>query len=216
MSFRRKLDLSVYFVLDPALCAGRNAADVAAAALAGGVTIMQLRDKSEDSGARLYMAEKILELTKKAVVPLLINDHVDIALKSGADGVHLGQEDMPAVSARKLLGPDKIIGWTAFTEDHFLKLNPADVDYAGTGPFYPTKTDKGKPVLGAEKFSEIIKQSKVPVVGIGGITAENAGNVIRAGASGVAMMRSISEAPDPEFAARMIKAAVENARLEAA
>jgi thiamine-phosphate pyrophosphorylase len=216
MNYRTGFDLSVYFVLDPALCKGRSAADVAEAALAGGVSFMQLRDKSEDSEAQLYMAEKILKLARAAKVPLLINDHVDIALKSSADGVHLGQGDMPPDTARKLLGAERIVGWTAFEENHFKKIDSKIVDYCGTGPFYPTKTDKGKPVMGPEKFAAMIKNSPVPVVGIGGITAENAGAVIRAGASGVAMMRSISEAPDPEFAARMIKAAVETARLEAA
>lgn len=216
MAYRTSFDLSVYFVLDPALCKGRDAAAVAEAALVGGVTFMQLRDKSEDSESQLYMAEKIVKLCRAANVPLLINDHVDIALKSKADGAHLGQGDMPPETARKLLGAERLIGWTAFTEDHFKKINPKIVDYVGTGPFYATKTDKGKPVLGSEKFAAVIKNSPVPVVGIGGITPENAGAVIKAGADGVAMMRSISEAPDPEFAARMIKAAVETARLEAA
>ncbi len=193
----KNLNLSPYFVCDPSLCAGRDPVDVTLAAVRGGVTMVQLRDKSNDAleNARRMKAAQLS-------VPLLINDHVYIAKGIDADGVHLGQGDMDAAKARAILGPDKIIGVTAFTEEQIKAVDPAVVDYIGTGPFYETKTDKGKPVLGAEKFAALVKLSPVPVVGIGGITPENAAAVIEAGADGVAMMRSISEAVDPEAATR--------------
>lgn len=206
MPFRKSFDLSVYFVLDPACCAGRDPLNVARAAIKGGVTMIQLRDKSENLDSMLALAKDLLNLTREANIPLLINDHVDIALKSGADGVHLGQGDMPPETARKFLGEGAIIGLTAFEAEHFAALDPAIVDYAGTGPFYPTETKKGKPVLGAPGFASLAKISPVPLVAIGGITPDNYKTALEAGAAGVAMMRAISEAADPERAAKGFRA----------
>ncbi len=191
-------DLSVYFVADSSLCDGRDIRDVVRAAAQGGVTMVQLRDKKGDAAAFLQTAKDLLAILKPFNIPLLINDRPDIALAANADGVHLGQGDMKPAEARKLLGPNAIIGLTAFADEHFKNLDSAVVDYAGTGPFYPTQTDKGKPVLGPGEFARLVKLSPVPVVGIGGITPDNAAPVLRAGAAGVAMMRSVSEAARPE------------------
>ena len=159
--------------------------------------MIQLRDKSDQVLAHAR-ALKGLNLP----VPLLINDHVDVAKDVDADGVHLGQGDMDVAKARRLLGPDKIIGLTAYNEAQIEGVDPAIVDYIGTGPVYATKTDKGKPVLGAQPFGKLAALSRVPVVGIGGVAPENALPVLHAGAAGVAMMRSISEAEDVGAAAR--------------
>lgn len=148
----------------------------------------------------LSIAQALKALAGRYYVPLLINDHVELALEAKADGVHLGQGDMPPAQARALLGEQAIIGQTAYTQDHFksIKTDPAQcVDYAGTGPFYETKTKKGKPLLDADNaaaFRALVEISSVPIVGIGGITPNNAAPVIEAGAAGVAMMRAISEA----------------------
>src|SRR5262249_49172472 len=139
----------------------------------------------------LKQARMLREALFRFKVPLIINDRVDVALAVDADGVHLGQEDMPAAEARKLLGADKIIGVTAFHERHFKNIDPEIVDYTGTGPFYPTDTNKGKPVLGAENFRKLIELSPVPVVGIGGIMPGNAAAVVRSGAAGIAVMRGV-------------------------
>ncbi|MCE7886814.1 MAG: thiamine phosphate synthase [Alphaproteobacteria bacterium PRO2] len=210
---RRKFDLSVYFVADPSLCSGRDLNDVVRGAVAGGVTMVQLRSKR---GTSLEFLEQARMLRKLLNIPFLINDRVDIAQDVGADGVHLGQGDMYAAEARRILGPDKIIGVTAFTREHFAAIDPDAVDYAGTGPFYATKTEKGKPVLGPEGFRALVKISPVPVVGIGGITPANAAAVIENGAAGVAMMRSISEAPEPKKAAYAFTSTVATARLRKA
>ena len=209
-------DLSVYFVLDPSLCGGRDVVDVARAAVVGGVTMIQLRNKSGNILELLDQAQKLREILNPLNVPLIINDRADVAKEINADGVHLGQGDMSPKEAREILGPDKIIGITAFTEDHFKAIDPATVNYAGTGPFYPTKTDKGKPLMGAEKFSALVKISPVPVVGIGGVTPENVAAVIQSGAGGVAMMRAISESENPEAAARNFVNVVNTARLRKA
>lgn len=199
---REKFNLSVYFVLDPACCNDRDVAEVAAAALRGGVTMIQFRDKDRSVVDVKPDAARVLKLCRDAGVPFLVNDHVDLAAEIGADGVHIGQGDMRASSAREVLGRDKIIGLTAFTPDHMEAIDPDVVDYAGTGPVYPTKTDKGKPVIGPDGLAELIKLCPVPVVGIGGITPENAAAVLKTGAQGVAMMRAISAADDPALAAR--------------
>jgi len=135
----------------------------------------------------------------------LINDYVDIAFAVGADGVHVGQGDLSAAQARAKLGGDAIVGLTAFNKEQIAAVDPAVVDYIGTGPVYPTQTDKGKPVLGVDGFSELVVLSLVPVVGIGGITPENAKPVLEAGAAGVAMMRSVSAADDIAAAVKAFK-----------
>ncbi len=229
----KNFDISLYVVLDPSACAGRDVVSVTAAVLRGGATMLQYRDKMNPPEVVLANALKIKNMVdglrnkmpsldprlllgspsplggvKRAEgeqgegLKFLINDHVHIAAAIGADGVHLGQGDMNLSEARSILGPEAIIGLTAFTSAHFAALDPAVVDYAGTGPFYPTQTDKGKPVLGAAGFKALRALSPVPVVGIGGITPENARAVIDAGADGVAMMRSVTEAPDPEKSVR--------------
>lgn len=206
-------DLSVYFVADPSCCAGRPVEGVVLAALKGGVTVLQLRNKRSPRDDVFEQAVRLGALADDFGVPLLINDYPDIALESKARGVHIGQGDMSPAQARALLGAGAVIGLTAFRAEHFAAIERGVVDYAGTGPVYPTQTDKGKPVLGPEGFSMMIADAPVPVVGIGGISAENAGAVIRAGARGVAVMRAISEAPDPEEAARALAAEVRAVRV---
>lgn len=212
----KSFDLSVYFVADPSLCGSRDIVDVVRAAAEGGVTLVQLRNKTGNEDEITAQARRLLEILKPLKIPLLINDYPYIAAGTGVDGVHLGQGDMDARTAGGVLGPGKIVGITAFAEDHMQAINPAIVDYVGTGPFYETKTDKGKPVLGADKFKHLVNLSPVPVVGIGGITADNAGAVIDAGASGVAMMRAISEADDPKQAAQDFVRSINNARMKKA
>lgn len=205
---KKSLDLSVYFVIDPSLCAGRAPGDVLREALEGGVTCVQYREKTDSPSNNILHNSKTIQAELKGFfertgrhVPFLINDHVEIAKEIDADGVHIGQNDMDVVEARRILGKEKIIGLTAFTEAQIREIDPSVVDYIGTGPVYPTQTDKGKPVLGVEEFGRLVALSSVPVVGIGGITPENASPVIHAGAVGVAMMRSISESKDPQEAA---------------
>lgn len=199
---KQNLNLSIYFVADPYACGGRDIAEVVTAAAEGGVTMVQLRNKIDPKPLVAAQASILCELLKPYNIPFLVNDYVDIAHDAGADGAHIGQGDISPTEARKILGEDAILGLTAFTAEHISAVDPALVDYIGTGPFFPTQTDKGKPVLGAEKFAALIRQAPVPVVGIGGITPDNVTHVLKAGADGVAMMRAISAADDPCEAAR--------------
>jgi len=155
--FRKSFDLSVYFICDPSLCGGRDFVEVALAAVRGGATMVQLRDKSDD-----VLAHATRLKAAGLAVPLLINDHVEVARAVDADGVHLGQGDMDVTAAREVLGADKIIGLTAFTAAHMAAVDPNVVDYVGTGPFFETLTDKGKPVLGAAGFAAVAALAPVP------------------------------------------------------
>ena len=197
-------NLLLYFIADPSCCLRRPVQDVVASAVRGGVTMVQLRNKSGDLAKIKEEALAIQSVLADSNVPFILNDYVELAAEINADGVHIGQEDMSAQQAREVIGPDKILGLTAFTPKHFAALDPSIVDYVGTGPFFPTLTKPDKFVLGAERFAQLAKDSPVPIVGIGGIAPENADQVMEAGADGVAMMRSISEAKDPEEGARQI------------
>lgn len=216
MTAKKNFDLSVYFVADPSLCLSRDIVDIVALAVKGGATMVQLRDKDGMANDIIASAEALLPITRHAGVPLIINDRVDVAIAVDADGVHLGQDDTSIQEARATLGPDKIIGLTAFTVEQVTAAHPTLVDYIGVGPFFETKTDKGKPVLGAKKFAALATISKVPVVGIGGITPDNAADVIKSGAQGVAMMRAISAADDPQQAAQDFIRAIKDTRLRIA
>lgn len=201
----KAFNLAVYFVADPSVCGGRALADVVERAVCGGATMVQLRSKGGDMEEIAAQGRALLEILKGTDVPLIINDHVEIAARIGADGAHIGQGDMKPQAARDILGPGAILGLTAFTPEHFMALDERIVDYAGTGPFYATRTKPDKLVLGPEEFGNLVALSPVPVVGIGGITPGNAAQVMACGAAGVAMMRGISQNPDPESAARMFR-----------
>jgi len=209
---RPKFDLSVYVIIDPATCNNRQVEEVARQARAGGATMIQLRNKSDDLSVVEQQAGAVQHALDGSDIPFILNDHVELAAKINADGVHIGQDDMSANEARAMIGADKILGLTAFTDEHYAVIDGDVVDYVGTGPFYPTLTKPDKAVLGAEKFKELIPKSPVPVVGIGGITPQNAHAVITAGADGVAMMRAVTAAEDIKQATRDFVRAVERAR----
>ena len=201
------LDLSLYLVTDCSLLAGRGLAQVVRAAIAGGVTCVQLRDKRASGAELLRLAETLLAVTRSAGVPLIINDRVEVMMATGADGVHVGQSDQPARGARALIGPDKILGVTVSTLDELARAIADGADYVGSNAIFstPTKTDTGAP-QGLEGLRALCAASTVPVVAIGGIDCSNAAEVMAAGAAGVAVVRAILSEPDPEFAARRLRA----------
>ncbi len=204
MMQRKQANLLLYFVADPHACGGRDVSEVVRQAVAGGATLIQLRNKVDSADIIKDQALSIQKVLTDSGIPFLLNDYVELAVEIGADGVHIGQGDMKPEHARKLIGADRILGLTAFTRDHYSMVDPDLVDYVGTGPVFPTQTDKGKPVMGISGFSDLVAHAPVPVVGIGGITEDNAADVMQAGAHGVAMMRSISQADDPCIAAQRL------------
>lgn len=210
---RRRLDLSVYLVTDTRLSGPRGVTAVAAAAARGGVTIVQLRDPDATTRELIAAAEALQAALAPHGVPLVINDRVDVALAVGADGVHLGDRDMPAATARRLLGPGGIIGVTVHDAAEARAVAPEIADYAGIGPVFATTTKaEARPAIGVDGFRALRRLVPLPVVGIGGIDAARTTDVIAAGADGVAVVSAICAAPDPEAAARAIAAAVAEGR----
>jgi thiamine-phosphate pyrophosphorylase len=202
----------LYLVTDRGLCSNRSLEDVAHQALVGGAACIQLREK--DASTRFFVdeARKMKSLTVRFHVPLIINDRIDVALASGADGVHIGQDDIPYAEARRIMGPDAIIGLSVETWDDVAEAEALNVNYIGVSPVFatPTKTDtKGN--WGLEGLARIKAYSRHPLVAIGGLNASNAEDVVMAGADGIAVVSAICAAPDPLLASREINAIIQAA-----
>jgi thiamine-phosphate pyrophosphorylase len=197
------VDWSLYLVTDRPLARGRPLEQVVEAALCGGATVIQLREKEASTREFIVLGRRLQELCRAYQVPLIINDRLDVALAIEADGVHVGQDDMPVALARRLLSPDRIVGATASTPQEARQAEADGADYLGCNAvFYtPTKTDTGTP-LGIEGFRRLVQAVSIPVVAIGGIKASNAAGLIQAGAAGVAVVSAVMAADDPESATR--------------
>lgn len=189
----------------------QHLAHIILSAIAGGTTMVQLREKKADTRSMIRKGALLREILPKHV-PFIINDRVDIALAVDADGVHLGQSDMPVAYARKLLGENKIIGLSVETKEHAVEANALPVDYIGLSPVFSTATkqDIATP-LDLSGVKEITRISQHPSLGIGGITLSNVASVIKAGADGVAVVSYLMQASDPMNAAKSMKDALEEA-----
>lgn len=194
--------LRLYLVTDQSLTRGRPLADVVAAAVQGGVTCVQLREKQLDTRAFLAQAQALKALLAPHGVPLIINDRIDIALACGAEGVHLGQSDMPVQAARQLLPAHVFIGWSVESMDDVRDSAALPLDYLGVSPVFatPTKTDT-KTAWGLDGLAQVRAATALPLVAIGGIHAGNAQAVLRAGADSLAVVSALCAAPDPRAAA---------------
>lgn len=203
-------DLALYLVTDPRLGGDRSVAGIVREAVAGGVTMVQLRDPDASTRALIETGRALAEALAGKNVPLIVNDRVDVALAIGAAGVHLGASDMDAAIARRLLGPERIIGLSVGTPAEFAheREHLDCVDYLGVGPVYATgtKADAGA-AIGPEGLAAVASTTKLPIVAIGGIDADNAAACIRAGADGVAVVSAIIAAADPRRAAERLHAA---------
>ncbi|MFZ6030507.1 MAG: thiamine phosphate synthase [Chloroflexota bacterium] len=205
-------DWRLYLVLDRALVRpGCSLESAVRAAAAGGITLVQLRHKAGRVRDVLSDASLLRAVTHELGLPLVIDDHVAVALAAGADGVHLGPEDMPVALARRLLGPERLIGVSAGTVAEARQAVDEGADYLGVGAVYQTttKVDAGEPI-GPAGLHEIVQAVSIPVVGIGGINAENVGSVIQAGAAGAATASAILRTPDVSGAARSIWEKIES------
>jgi thiamine-phosphate pyrophosphorylase len=204
-----KVNWAVYVLTDRHAAGERSLVDVVKAAVRGGATAVQLRDKTTSTRGRIELGRALLALTRPAGIPLIVNDRADVALAIDADGVHVGQDDMPALLARAILGPERILGVSAGTVDEARRAEREGADYLGVGDVYgtPTKSDAGTPI-GLSGLAEIARAVSIPVVAIGGISLDNAAATVRAGASGVAVISAVIGAPDPEKAARHLLQAV--------
>lgn len=196
-------NLLLYLVTDRPLSLGRPLEEIVAEAVAGGVTMVQLREKEAPTGEFVALAKSLKALLAPLGVPLIINDRVDVALAADADGVHIGQSDMSYEDARRLLGEDKIIGLSVENFDDLAVANTLDVDYVGISPVYgtPTKSDTAEP-FGLEGLRKAVAMSVHPTVAIGGMNAQTIGEVMAAGTDGVAVVSAICSAPSPRNAAQ--------------
>lgn len=192
-------DLSLYLVTDRPLSLGRPIEEVVVAAVEGGVTMVQLREKECPTGEFITLARALKEALAPHGVPLIINDRVDVALAVDADGVHIGQSDMSYEDARRLLGPDKIIGLSVENFSDLERANSLDVDYVGISPVYgtPTKSDTAEP-FGLEGLRRAVSLSAHPTVAIGGMNASTIGEIMQTGVDGVAVVSAICSAPSPK------------------
>lgn len=206
-------DFSLYLVTDRGLSRGRGIVDIVRTALAGGVTCVQLREKQASTRDFLAEAKTVRALLRGSGVPLVINDRIDVALAVDADGVHLGQTDMPLADARRIVGKAMFIGISAECVEHAIQAERAGADYVGVSPVFatPTKTDTA-PALGLEGIKAMRAAVSIPLVGIGGITQDNAASVIRAGCDGAAVVSSIVSALDPMRAAAELKTIIDAAK----
>jgi thiamine-phosphate pyrophosphorylase len=205
-------DFGVYLVTDASLSTGRSTVEVVERAIEGGVDVVQLREKGADARARYDLGTELRELTRAADVPLIVNDRVDLAAAIDADGVHLGDDDLPIAAAREQLGADATIGRSVSTPEAAREAERAGADYLGVGAVYGTTSKETTPEqsnIGLERVREIRAATELPFVGIGGVTPENASDVVAAGADGVAVISAITAAADPEAATRRLAAAVE-------
>ena len=205
----------VYLVTDRGLCGGRPLEEIIIQALKGGISFVQLREKEISTRSFVEEAGRIKQLLEPYKVPLIINDRVDVAVACGAEGVHIGQEDMPYEIVRKIMGKKAIIGLSVETWEDVVASQKLDVSYIGVSPIFatPTKTDT-KGAWGLEGLARIKAFSRHPLVAIGGINESNVSEIVMAGAECIAVVSAICASPDPEAAARKINEIINSSLKE--
>jgi thiamine-phosphate pyrophosphorylase len=206
------MDPSLYVVLDRSATRGRDLGDVLEAAIAGGCRMVQLREKSWPSGTLLPLAERLRARCARAAVTFIVNDRVDLAVAVGADGVHLGQDDLPPRAARPLLPSSMILGLSTHSVEQARAARDAGADYIAVGSMFPTATKPDFQLVGPELLRKLRSEIRVPLIGIGGITPANVAEVIRAGADGIAVISAVCGAQDPRAATERFIAEIEAAR----
>jgi thiamine-phosphate diphosphorylase len=204
-----KTRLRLYLVTDAVLCTTPDLVTTVRLAVANGVTMVQLREKTATTAQRVQMALALKEALAGTGVPLVVNDDVAAAVAAGVDGAHIGQGDMSIAQARALLGPDKILGLSCETSQAVQAADPALVDYLGLGPVFgtATKTDHAQPI-GLDGLAQLVALSPLPNVAIGGLKATHIGDVHKSGADGMAVVSAICGQADPAAATRAFKALI--------
>jgi thiamine-phosphate pyrophosphorylase len=215
-----KVDVTLYVLADPAVSRGRTLAEMSAASVRGGATLIQLRNKTGSTRELIEQARAIKQAIAGSGVPLLINDRVDVALVAEADGVHLGREDLDLRAARQLLGPKAIIGASVRSDKDVAALVPGAVDYACIGGVFATSSkDNPDPPIGLAGLSRLVRlvRERAPDILVGaiaGINQDNAADAIGAGADGIAVISAVTAAAEPEVAARTLRGIVDAAKAK--
>jgi len=199
----------LYVILDTNLLKGRRHVEIAAQVIHGGATTIQLRDKTTSKKVLLPIAARLKALCARNNILFIVNDYLDIALESDADGLHVGQEDLPVKAARKWLPIDKILGASAETVEQAQNAQADGADYLGIASVYPTSSKSGTKIIGLEGLSRIKQAVSIPLVALGGIDQNNGADVMAAGATSVAVISAVLSAPEPEEAVRQIVAKIE-------
>lgn len=199
----KNLDLSLYLVTDKSDDVEKFLKTIEEA-IKGGVSVVQIREKTKDTLDFYNLALKVKEITTKYNVALIINDRVDVALAIDADGVHVGQSDMPCDVTRKLVGPDKIVGVSAATIEEAKKAEKDGADYIGTGAVFPTATKDDAPKITKKDLKEIAESINIPVVAIGGITLDNASELVDTGIKGLSVVSAIMSSDNPKESAEKL------------
>ena len=200
-------DLRLIVVTDTALAAPRTVRDVVAAALDAGAPAIQLRDKNADASTILAEARELLTLVRRYGALLFINDRIDVALAAGADGVHLGPDDIPVQAARRI-APKLLIGYSTDDPEEARRAQDAGADYIGCGAVFGTRTkDVGGEAIGIDRLNNVVDAASIPVVGIGGVTVENVHEIGRSRAAGAAVVGAVMAAEDPASTVRSLLAA---------
>ncbi|MWG33678.1 thiamine phosphate synthase [Halomarina oriensis] len=200
-----------YLVTEAAHSSGRSTVDVVRAAVGGGVDVVQLREKAESARERYRLGQELRELTREAGVTFVVNDRIDLARAVDADGVHLGDDDLPVPVAREQLGDDAVVGRSVSSVGGARAAAEAGADYLGVGAVFHTDSKDVRErdaEIGLDRVRAIADATDLPFVGIGGITAENAASVVEAGADGVAVVSAITAAADPRRATEALGEAV--------
>ncbi len=203
----RNLDTTMYFITDSTFCDEEEFLHRVEEACKGGVTLIQLREKERTTREYLALAQKVHEITLRYDIPLIIDDRVDIALAVGAEGVHVGQSDMPVAIARKLMGDDKIVGATAKTVPQALEACEQGADYLGVGAIYPTTTKVKTVLTSVDTLKEIVIAVPIKVNAIGGLNKENIHILKGSGIDGICAVSAIMKAADPKSAAEELREA---------
>lgn len=206
MSSDLRAQLRLYLVTDPDLCATTGLVDTVQAAIAGGVTMVQLRDKSASTPARIMMARTIKQALIGSGVPVIVNDDVDAAIAADADGAHIGQGDISVAEARDMLGPNKILGLSCDTPEMVRAVDVAQVDYLGLGPVFATATKPDHAqAIGFDGLAKMVALSPLPTVAIGGLNATHVRDIRNSGADGLAVVSAICGQTDPRAAAHLFQ-----------
>jgi thiamine-phosphate pyrophosphorylase len=206
------IDPTLYVVLDRAVARGRDLLDLLTAAVAGGCRMVQLREKEWPSGRLLPLAEQLRARCAADGVTFIVNDRVDLAVAVGADGVHLGQDDLPARLARPLLRPGMILGISTHSVEQARAAQADGADYVAVGSMFATRSKAEFELVGPDLVRKLRGEIRVPLIGIGGITHDNVQQVVRAGADGVAVISAVVAADDPRAAAERFVALIRAAR----
>lgn len=209
----KQFDLSLYLVLDPELCGRRGMVETARAAVAGGVTMVQLRDKHAGTARMIETGLALKVALAGTGARLIVNDDVEAAIAIAADGLHIGQGDMTASVARARIGNSMILGLSVETEALGSAVDPAVIDYVGVGPVFATSTKPDhKQPIGFDGLARIVAKVPVPAVAIGGVKRNHVADILAVGARGLAVVSAICAAPDPQAASREFADAIERAR----